>query len=65
MKWRKSTESGPWTDNCVEVAHEEGDVLVRDSRGEASPILRFTPAEWRAFIGTSDGGGCKGGEFDI
>lgn len=30
---------------------EDGDVLVRDSKlGDASPILRFTPAEWAEFV---------------
>jgi Domain of unknown function (DUF397) len=23
MQWRKSSRSGPWTDNCVEVAFEK------------------------------------------
>lgn len=37
--------------NCVEVADFAGDVVIRDSKlGEASPVLRFTWAEWRAFV---------------
>jgi hypothetical protein len=60
--WKTSTlsdASGPW---CVEVAGaEDGDVLVRDTKDHGNgPVLRFTPAEFRAFIG-----GVKLGEFDL
>ena len=50
--WRKSTRSGPWTDNCVEVAGaEDGDVLVRDTKDHGTgPILSFTHSAWAAFI---------------
>jgi len=61
--WAKSSLSGPWTDNCLEVAGGENleEILVRDTKlGEASPVLTFTPAEWNAFLG-----GVKLGEFDL
>jgi len=58
--WRKSTRSGPFTDNCVEVAFLNGAVAVRDSKDPAGPALVFTPAEWDAFVG-----GAKDGEFDL
>jgi Domain of unknown function (DUF397) len=46
--------------NCVEVASlPDGGVGVRDSKDAAGPVLRFTPAEWEAFLG-----GAKAGEFD-
>ncbi len=36
---------------CVVVTEFAGDVLIRDSKlGEASPVLRFTWDEWRAFV---------------
>jgi hypothetical protein len=57
--WRKSTRSGPWTDNCVEVAFVNGAVAVRDSKDPTGPVLVFTPGEWDAFVG-----GAKAGEFD-
>jgi hypothetical protein len=56
--WRKahaSTNGG----NCVEVALSEGAFLVRDSKDPDGPILRYTPAEWAAFLN-----GAKAGEFD-
>lgn len=58
--WSKSTFSAS-NGSCVEVAGaQDGDVLVRDTKlGEASPVLRFTPAEWDAFVA-----GTKAGEFD-
>lgn len=58
--WRKSTRSGPWTDNCVEVAFVGGAIAVRDSKDAAGPVLVFTPGEWDAFVD-----GAKDGEFDL
>jgi hypothetical protein len=58
--WRKSSRSGPWTDNCVEVAFVDGAIVVRDSKDPAGPQLVFTPQEWDAFVE-----GAKDGEFDV
>lgn len=58
--WRKSTRSGPWTDNCVEVAFVDGVIAVRNSRSPSGEVLIFTGGEWDAFVG-----GAKDGEFDI
>lgn len=58
--WRKSSRSGPWTDNCVEVAFVAGHVAVRDSKHADGPALVFTQAEWQAFLG-----GVKDAEFDL
>jgi hypothetical protein len=45
---------------CVEVADlTEGRVGVRHSKDPSGPVLRFTPAEWQAFLG-----GARLGEFD-
>lgn len=61
--WRKSTRSGNGGD-CVEVADnlldEHGVVLVRDSKNPSGGILRFTGAEWDAFLN-----GAKDGEFNL
>lgn len=59
--WRKSTRSGPISDNCVEVAlvGDTGAVAMRDSKNPAGAVLVFTRAEIDAFIG-----GAKDGEFD-
>jgi hypothetical protein len=58
--WRKSSRSGPWTDNCVEVAFVGDSILVRDSKNPSGAVLVFTPSEWDAFVN-----GAKDGEFDI
>ena len=58
--WRKSTRSGPWTDNCVEVAFVDGAIAVRDSKNPTGSVLVFTPSEWLAFVD-----GAKDGEFDV
>ena len=58
--WRKSTRSGPYTDNCVEVAFVDGAIAVRDSKDPSGAVLVFTPGEWDAFVD-----GAKDGEFDL
>ena len=57
LHWRKSSLST--VGNCVEVAVDSGDVLLRDSKDPNGPWMRYTAAEWDAFIG-----GAKNGEFD-
>jgi hypothetical protein len=47
-EWRKSSRSHD--SGCVEVAHQDGAVLVRDSKHPQGPVLRFTPREWEAFV---------------
>ena len=58
--WRKSTRSGPYSDNCVEVAFVGGAVALRDSKDKTGPVLLFSPEEWLAFVG-----GTKDGEFHL
>jgi hypothetical protein len=45
--FRKSNRCG--TSSCVEVAHVDGQVLVRDSKNPAQSALTFTIEEWTAF----------------
>ena len=57
--WIKSSRSFS-NGNCVEMRHlPEGQIGVRDSKNPAGAILRFDPAEWRAFLA-----GVRHGEFD-
>jgi len=50
MKWRKASKSGKDGD-CVEVARVDANtVAVRDSKNPNGPVLRFTQAEWDAFL---------------
>jgi hypothetical protein len=57
LTWRTSSLSD--AQNCVEVADlPDGGAAVRDSKDPEGPVLRFTPAEWAAFLG-----GVKSGEF--
>jgi hypothetical protein len=58
--WRRSTRSGPYSDNCVEVAFVDGAIAMRDSKNPSGSVLIFTPSEWDAFVE-----GAKDGEFDI
>jgi hypothetical protein len=46
--------------SCVEAAVAPEEVLVRDSKDVAGPVLRFTRTEWEAFLT-----GAKRGEFDL
>ncbi|WP_442791501.1 DUF397 domain-containing protein [Micromonospora sp. NBC_01813] len=50
-QWRTSTRSGNGGNTCVEVADNlPGQVLVRDSKDVAGPVLTFGPAAWSAFV---------------
>lgn len=57
--WRKSSASGPYSDNCVEVAFIGDAVLVRDSKDPDGPVLLYTREEWAAFLT-----GIRRNEFD-
>jgi len=56
--WRKSTASGPAGGACVEVALVAQYVLIRNSKDPSGPTLKFTTAEWAAFLK-----GAQRGEF--
>ena len=56
--WRKSSRSAAY--GCVEIAVFENTIAIRDSKDRKGAVLRFTPAEWRDFLG-----GVRAGEFDL
>ena len=57
--WVKSSLSFS-NSNCVEVADLPGNQIgVRHSKHTEGLVLRFTPGEWKAFLG-----GVRNGEFD-
>ncbi len=61
LRWRKSTFSGANGGGCVEVAGQDGIILVRDTKDHGrGPVHRYTPGQWRAFIT-----GVRSGEFDL
>jgi Domain of unknown function (DUF397) len=58
-QWVKSSLSFS-NGNCVEVARLAGGMIgVRHSMDSEGVVIRFTPGEWRAFLG-----GVRNGEFD-
>jgi len=56
--WVKSSHST--VGECVEVAVTDDGIAVRDSKDPDGPVLRFTRAEWAAFLA-----GVWAGEFDL
>ena len=48
VTWRKSSFSQ--NGDCVEMAHGETCVFVRDSKDPRRHILNFRPADWISFI---------------
>ncbi|WP_007023538.1 DUF397 domain-containing protein [Saccharomonospora iraqiensis] len=56
--WRKSSYSGKH--ECVEFRRVDGGVEVRNSKRPDEATIRYTDAEWRAFVA-----GVKDGEFDL
>ena len=57
-EWHKALSS-VGNGACVELASIDGMVAIRDSKDPDGPILRYTTAEWHAFLD-----GAKKGEFD-
>ena len=55
--WHRSSrcEAG----DCVEVAHLDGAYAIRDSADPDGQVLRFSAAEWSAFVA-----GVRACEFD-
>lgn len=54
--WRRSTFCGSGA--CIEVAKVDESYMLRDSKDPEGPVLRFTAAEWDAFVA-----GVRAGEF--
>ncbi len=47
--WRKSTFSNDNGGACVELAGDNGAILVRDTTDRRGPVLTFSAAAWEAF----------------
>jgi hypothetical protein len=59
IPWITSSTSDD-AEDCVEMRRVGPNIEVRDTKnGEHGPVLRFTPAEWDAWLD-----GAKKGEFD-
>jgi hypothetical protein len=56
--WITATASGQ-NSNCVELRRHDGMIEVRDSKDREGPVLRFTDAEFAAWLD-----GANRGEFD-
>jgi hypothetical protein len=48
LVWRKSSKSQD--KQCVEIAHDQGSVLVRNSKQPSGPVLTFPGDAFAAFI---------------
>jgi hypothetical protein len=58
LAWRKA-QSSVGNGACVELAPADDMIAIRDSKDPHGPVLRYTAAEFRAFLD-----GAKNGEFD-
>jgi hypothetical protein len=56
--WVKASASDQ-TGQCVEMRRHAGTVEVRDTKDREGPVLRFTAAEFAAWLD-----GARNGEFD-
>jgi Domain of unknown function (DUF397) len=60
LTWIKSTYSTSQGSECVEIAAlADGGRAVRDSKDPNGPVLRFSAAEWRAFVRRVRAGGAR------
>ncbi len=57
-EWIKASASVS-SGECVEMSRAPDQIRVRDSKDPAGPVLRFTPAEFAAWLD-----GARRGEFD-
>jgi hypothetical protein len=55
--WHKSSFCA--SGECVEVAEQDGMIMLRDSKDPRGGMLRYTTEEWQSFVH-----GIKAGEFD-
>jgi Domain of unknown function (DUF397) len=55
--WQRASFCGGG--ECVEVAQQRDVIMLRDSKDPSGPVLRYTRAEWEAFVL-----GVKAGEFE-
>ena len=58
LRWQRARRCG--SNTCVEVATDGEQFLIRDSKRPEIEPLRFTPAEWAAFLA-----GARAGDFDF
>lgn len=58
VNWRKAARSAG-NGACVEVASVNPRVLVRDSRDQNGPAMRYSGSAWQAFLTAA-----KRGRFD-
>ena len=56
--WIKASVSNQEA-SCVELRRHGGAIEVRDTKDRSGPVLRFTRAEFAAWLD-----GARGGEFD-
>jgi hypothetical protein len=57
VAWHKSSHCA--SNSCVEVVHLDGQIAMRDSKDRHGPVLRFSRAEWTAFLDAA-----RNGQFD-
>ena len=58
LQWRKARRSAN-NGACVEVAPANGQILIRDSKDLAGPIIQCSASSWHTFLG-----GAKKGQFN-
>lgn len=53
LQWFKSTYSGDEGGECLEVAHAQNTVHVRDSKTPDGPTFQVAATAWTAFLDTT------------
>jgi len=48
VRWMRSSFCAD--SSCVEVAAFDGEVLVRDGKNSAGPVLEFSTSDWGEFL---------------
>jgi hypothetical protein len=58
LEWRKARRSAN-NGACVQLAPTAGQILIRDSKDQNSPIIGYSKYSWRLFVASA-----KTGDFD-
>jgi hypothetical protein len=59
LQWRKARRSAG-NGACVEAAHTNSQILIRDSKDQEGPVVHYSASSWRAFLSDA-----KNGQFDL
>jgi hypothetical protein len=62
VEWRKARRS-MGNGNCVEIASSGAEIMIRDSKNPAGPVLKYADSAWMTFVASARSGTIGTGRF--